>query len=181
MVISSVLLAALVVAAPATGAKKKAKGPGHSSNSCPYVGIAQLDPKGKTSELTGTALPKEATLVAAFDSEGKVGHLRVTSGGSDLHFSDSIPTRMKTMSLLRVLLVEKSMEHLQVMQADQDLPSGANPETVQILLGDSKDPKVALLLKADEDDASNTCDQIHAKVKGAWKLCWTNCAAKSDP
>ena len=178
--VTALVLTSLLAAAPAGGAKKP-KGPGRSSNSCPYVGIAQLDPKGKASDLSGSALPKEGSVVSAFDAEGKVGHLRVTSGGSDLHFSDSIPTRMKTMSLLRVLLVEKAMDHLQVVQPDQDLPAGANPETVQIMLGDSKEPKVALILKADEDDASNTCDQIQAKVKGAWKLCWTNCAAKADP
>lgn len=179
MVTSILLATALLASPPAAGAPKK-KGAGHSTGSCPFVGIAQLDSKGKASELTGEALPKEGTVLVAFDSEGKVGHVRVTSGGSDIRFSDGIPTRMKTMTLLRVLLVDKTFDRAQVMQPDEDLPAGTNPETVQILLGDGKAPKVGLILKADEDDASNTCDQLEAKVKGAWKMCWTNCVTKSE-
>ena len=174
---SALLLAAIVAAGSGDSPKK---GKGKSNPSCPYVGVAQLDPKGKVSDLAGTSLPKDGSQVTAFDNEGKVGHLRVTGGGSDLRFSDSIPSRMKSMSLLRVLLVDKSLDKLQVAQPEEDLPAEVNAEAVQILLTDSKGPRAALILHTNNDDSSDTCDQIQAKVKGAWKMCWTNCATKSD-
>ena len=146
--------------------------PKKSAGGCPFVGVADIDRTGAVQNMFGLD-PKSGGTVQAFDVDGAVGKLRVTSSG-DLRFAGEPPQKVKSSAFTHALLVDGSLSGLHVAQPEKDLPQGIFAEAVQIYLADHKGGRVALLSipGASEDD---TCSEIDCKVNGAWKKCWSDC------
>src|SRR6185295_10875449 len=101
----------------ALGEKSKAK----ASESCPFVGMADIDKSGSVTNYSGTDLPKAGTLLVAFDSEGKAGQIKV---GKDekLRFSGPLPERFKNAIFSHVILLEQKRASAKLLEAEDDLP-----------------------------------------------------------
>jgi hypothetical protein len=159
-------------------AKVAAKPRGHATNACPFVAMGDVDKEGAVTNLFGADLPKDGTGVVAFDTDGKLGDLRVTGDRSALKFNGAVPARLSAMTFSHVLLVEKSVGVTRLIQPGKDLPLGIGESAVQLLVGDSSGPKAVLVSLPVSEDDDSTCDEISAKVRGSWKVCWSSCPHK---
>ena len=162
------VLVAGLVAALSLGAK----GAGKKGGSCPFVGVADIDKDGLVQNVQGLD-PKSGGAVQAFDVDGSVGKLHVTSSG-DIKFSGGVPAKVKNAAFTHALLVEGSLKGLHVAEPEKDLPEGIFADAVQIYLADGKGGRVALVSIPGENDA-DTCTEIDCKVGSAWKKCWSDC------
>jgi hypothetical protein len=167
--------------APATKGSGGKKSSSKERGGCPFVGVADVDKSGAVNNFAGTSMPKAGTEINAFDSEGKVGKLKVSKNEGEFKFEGSPPSRFQATLVNRVLLLPASLGNVHPIQAGKDLPKGTDPDSVTLLLADGSGPKVALLSVQSEGDDTTICDQIACKVGGAWKTCWSSCADVNEP
>lgn len=163
-----------LLASLSLGADKKPKKVVVRENACPFVATADVNTQGEVENLVGNALPPTGDAVYAFDVDGPVADFRVYSSG-DLRLRGSVPAKVKNATFTHALFT--SEKRLHVTQPEKDLPQGVFPDAVQILLADGSSAKV-VLLSIPGSAGSDECSEIQAKVKGAWKRCWSDCRAQ---
>ncbi|MBS2028333.1 MAG: hypothetical protein JST54_10550 [Deltaproteobacteria bacterium] len=168
----TVLVAALVASLSLAAGKAGKGGGGKKGGGCPFVGVADIDKEGSVQNVQGLE-PKEGGAVQAFDVDGSVGKLHVTSSG-DIKFAGGVPAKVKNAAFTHALLVDGSIKGLHVAEPEKDLPEGIFAEAVQIYLADGKGGRVALVSIPGENDADG-CTEIDCKVGSAWKKCWSDC------
>lgn len=164
-------LALSLFGAPPAGKPVKAAKP--RADSCPVVGTANTDSSGHVSNYQGLPL-KAGGVVVGYDADGKLGALKVSGNGIDMRFSEGVPGRIKSLAFARLLVVDKSLGSSSVMSAGEDLPSGIEPEQVQILLGDGSKARAVLF---NESVDGQPCETVSVKGASGWKRCWGSCAA----